>query len=298
MALNQAGETSAHDRGLEFILRSRDVKRATPDLIYNVWAHTYAVQCLAVELRDGGDPRIREALQWHLDRLNRYRTYMGGWNYYDFTGGLEPVSMGPTSFGTAAGLIALWEAKQSGMAVDNKLVSQSLHRLEDLRTPDGNYIYGWHLRYRPVHEANTVRGSIGRNQAGNDALLTWGSPKVTVQDAEIGLALFFKEHDYIEMGRKRQYPHESWHRTAAYYYYFGHYYASRLLSLVPAGERSKFARQLEAVILPHQEPDGSWWDYAMWDYHKPYGTAFALMTLLNCQRASEASLPVAVPPPQ
>jgi len=37
------------------------------------------------------------------------------------------------------------------------------------------------------------------------------------------------------------------------------------------------------VVVPHQEADGSWWDYAMWGYHKPYGTAFAVMTLLRCE---------------
>jgi hypothetical protein len=36
-------------------------------------------------------------------------------------------------------------------------------------------------------------------------------------------------------------------------------------------------------VLPHQESDGSWWDFAMWDFHKPYGTAFAVMTLLRCR---------------
>jgi hypothetical protein len=27
----------------------------------------------------------------------------------------------------------------------------------------------------------------------------------------------------------------------------------------------------------------------MWDYHKPYGTAFAIMTLLRCDRMTGAS---------
>ena len=40
---------------------------------------------------------------------------------------------------------------------------------------------------------------------------------------------------------------------------------------------------LAGFILPLQEGDGSWWDYAMWDYHKPYGTAYAVMTLLRCK---------------
>ena len=32
-----------------------------------------------------------------------------------------------------------------------------------------------------------------------------------------------------------------------------------------------------------QEKDGSWWDYPLYDYHQPYGTAFALMTLARCR---------------
>ena len=34
-----------------------------------------------------------------------------------------------------------------------------------------------------------------------------------------------------------------------------------------------------------QEPEGSWWDYPLYDYHKPYGTAFALMSLRRCRKA-------------
>jgi hypothetical protein len=47
-------------------------------------------------------------------------------------------------------------------------------------------------------------------------------------------------------------------------------------------QRHEYARKLASHVLPHQEEDGSWWDYAMWDYHKPYGTAYAVMTLLRC----------------
>ena len=37
------------------------------------------------------------------------------------------------------------------------------------------------------------------------------------------------------------------------------------------------------TIVPKQEKDGSWWDYPLYDYHQPYGTAFALMTLIRCR---------------
>jgi hypothetical protein len=95
--------------------------------------------------------------------------------------------------------------------------------------------------------------------------------------------MFFREHDYIDMGRKRQYPHESWYMTAPYYYYFGHYYTARLIERLGPAAQAQYGPLLANTIVPHQEPDGSWWDYAMWDYHKPYGTAFAVMTLLRCE---------------
>jgi hypothetical protein len=78
-------------------------------------------------------------------------------------------------------------------------------------------------------------------------------------------------------------PHNSWYQVSGYYYYFDHFYAGLLMQHLGAAGKQQYAQQLIDVILPHQEPDGSWWDYPMWDYHKPYGTAFAIMTLLRCK---------------
>ena len=81
------------------------------------------------------------------------------------------------------------------------------------------------------------------------------------------------------MGRKRLCPHESWYQTAPYYYYFGHYYAARLLEKLGEPDKAKYGEQLAAADHAVPGTRRSWWDYAMWDYHKPYGTAFAIMTL-------------------
>ncbi|MFM1995826.1 MAG: hypothetical protein RLZZ111_213, partial [Planctomycetota bacterium] len=37
------------------------------------------------------------------------------------------------------------------------------------------------------------------------------------------------------------------------------------------------------IILDVQDADGSWWDYPLYDYHQPYGTGYALMTLHRCR---------------
>jgi hypothetical protein len=163
------------------------------------------------------------------------------------------------------------------------MVQRGIKRLEEMRLPNGAYVYGEEFKYLPLLPANMPRGSLGRTQTANFALKLWGSPKVDEAACRAGLDLFFKDHNAIEWGRKRPYPHESWYQTSGYYYYFDHYYASRLIEQLGADAKRDYTAKLRDVILPHQETDGSWWDYPMWDYHKPYGTAFAIMTLLRCR---------------
>ena len=44
-----------------------------------------------------------------------------------------------------------------------------------------------------------------------------------------------------------------------------------------------YREHLAGLLVPLQEKDGSWWDYPLYDYHQPYGTAFALMSLARCR---------------
>jgi hypothetical protein len=296
MALRDAGlaATDPHRKAVEYLVTKGNARRDDGTLMYNTWAHTYALQALAVEMRHPpfkDDPRLKSAAQSQLDRLIRYQTHLGGWNYYDFVAQTQTPSMGPTSFGTAAGLVALYEARQSGIAVPDKLIRSAINRLEECRLPDGAYLYGSDYKFRPQALYNRPKGSVGRTQSGNFALWLWSSKKVGEKDSVDGLEAFFRDHDFMNMGRRRPYPHEAWYFTSGYYYYFGHYYAALLVEkLGPAQGKKRFGEQLAAKILPYQEPDGSWWDYAMWDYHKPYGTAFAVMSLVRLRGADTTGL--------
>ncbi|MCI0343292.1 MAG: hypothetical protein L0216_19470 [Planctomycetales bacterium] len=280
-------ERAALARGLEHLATQGHAKRDTGDMIYNIWAHIYALQALSVELGREHPPallaRVRKMAEWHLDRLVRYETLTGGWNYYDFRAQTRRPSLEPTSFSTSAGLVALWHARQAGLQVPDGLVERALRRLEEMRLPGGAYLYGSDSKYWPRAAHNRVRGSLGRTQAGNCALWLWGSKKVGEKEAREGLDVFFKEHPFIDFGRKRIWPHEAWYATAPYYYYFGHYYAARLIEKLGEAGRRDYASKMHEAILPHQEPDGSWWDYPMWGYGKPYGTAYALLILKRCR---------------
>ena len=283
MALRETGSRAAHDKGLEYLLNVPDARRDTGDLLYNTWAHIYLLQAMAEEMPHNDDPRIRKVAGREIEDLKRYATYMGGWNYYDFDAHTQSPSMGPTSFGTAAGVVALHEAKQAGLELPDKLVQMSLHRLAEMRLPNGVYLYGSDYKYIPRLRANLPKGAVGRTQPANYALELWDANKFTKAQLRQGLDLFFADHVFLDMGRKRPFPHESWYQTSGYYYYFDHYYASRLFEMLDPEDKEHYAPKIVQSVLPHQEPDGSWWDYAMWDFHKPYGTAFAVMTLLRCE---------------
>jgi hypothetical protein len=283
MALRETGEHQAHDRGVEYLLTHQEIRRGDAELIYNIWAHAYVVQALSQEAATNHDPRIADTINYHIDRMARYETYTGGWNYYDFDVGAQHPASGATSFGTAAGLVALWQAQQGGFAYPPLLVTRGMRRLEQMRLPGGAVLYDSDLKYMPLLPADTLKGSIGRAVATDFALLLWDSPKIDASACREALDHFFAEHGALEMGRKRPWPHEAWYQTSGYYYYFDHYYAARLIEKLGPDARREYGQKLMDVILPHQEPDGSWWDYPMWDYHKPYGTAFAIMSLLRCK---------------
>jgi hypothetical protein len=88
---------------------------------------------------------------------------------------------------------------------------------------------------------------------------------------------------WLDIGRKRPVPHEAWFQVAGYFYYYGHYYAARCVSLLPDDEQPEYRKLVADLIVPKQEADGSWWDFPFYTYHQPYGTAFAVMTLARCR---------------
>ena len=53
-----------------------------------------------------------------------------------------------------------------------------------------------------------------------------------------------------------------------------------MLELLSPAERVRYRSRLAREIIKTQEQDGSMWDYYMNSYHRPYGTAFGMMTLL------------------
>ncbi len=283
----------AIDRGEAWMLKELPrLRRATPDALYNVWGHAYALTALAqLHAYRQGDAerqkRLRDLMKLQVKRLGDYESVDGGWGYYDFRYRTRKPTSDSTSFTTATVLLGLKDAEAVGIAAPGKLVQRAIDSILRQQKPDGSYLYGEYLKWRPVMGINRPGGSLGRTQACNLALRVWGDARITDELIEAWLRRLVVRNGWLDMGRKRPIPHESHLQVAGYFYYYGHYYAARCIDELPPPRRGPHQRALAGVILPLQEKDGTWWDYPLYNYHRQYGTAFAVMTLLRCRPVEE-----------
>ena len=280
----------AIDRGEAYLLKELPkVRRATPRAIYNVWAHAYGIQALVrmASRRPAESQRreqIRRTIAGQIDLLKRYASINGGWGYYDFGHRTQRPASVSTSFVTATVLLALHEAAGIGVKAPKELTDRAVQSLLLQRNPDFAYQYSASFRFYPGRLICRPAGSLGRSQACNLALRAWGDKRVTDDVLKTWLNRLYARNGWLSRARKMPVPHESWFAVAGYFYYYGHYYAAGCLEQLPASDRPHFQDHLGRILLARQEKDGSWWDYPMYDYHQPWGTAFALMALKRCER--------------
>jgi hypothetical protein len=268
------------------------VRRQTPDCMYNVWSHAYGLQALVKMLSRKPDDaerakKIRELIRHQIEMLDRYEVVDGGWAYYDMDYQTKKPAGSSISFVTAAVLVAFKEVKDAGENPPQKLIDRGIASILRQRRPDYTYDYGEYLKYAGAHPVNQTGGSLGRSQSCNFALRIWGDKTVTDAVVKNWLDRLYARNGWLDIGRKRPVPHESWFAVAGYFFYFGHYYGARCLELLPENERGPYQDQMAHVFLALQEKDGSWWDYPMYDYHQEYGTAYALMSMVRCKRTVE-----------
>ena len=280
----------AIDRGAAWLdERLGRLRRATPDALYNVWGHAYSIQALVkLHERAAGDSerqaKLKSLAQAQADMLARYSFVGGGWSYYDFLAGTQTPSDAAFSFTTATALIALKQAEALGVAFPERLTKKAIASILRQQKPDFSYAYGEYLRMVPMHPINRPGGSLGRSQACNLALRMYGEKRITDDVFRDWLNRLFARNGWLSLGRKKPIPHESFFFVAGYFYYYGHWYAAQCIEELPAAERRYFQDHLAHILLPLQERDGCWWDYPLYNYHRQYGTAMAVMSLVECQK--------------
>ena len=271
------------------------LRRADQTTTYNTWGHAYGLRAISRLYQRESDATKKaewvRLAQEQVDLVNRYEEVNGGWGYLDIFDGVatqKPSGL-PTAFSTATVLLAMHEARATmGVKLDDKLVKHALTSIEMQRTPDFSYVYSFTHRMRPRIDINRPAGSLARSQACNACLRDFGATNVTDQVLTEWADRFLAREGFLSIGRKRPIPHESHFKISGYFYYYGIYYFTESVKLLPKEVHAAYAEKLAAVILERQEKDGSWWDYPLYDYHQSYGTGYALMALAWCRNAIPA----------
>lgn len=268
------------------------LRRADQTTTYNVWGHAYGMRAMSRLYQRETDPAkkaewIRLA-QEQVELVGRYEDVNGGWGYLDIYDGLttqKPSGM-PTSFTTATVLLAMDQARSvMGVKLDEKPVKHAVAGLNAQREPDFAYAYSFPLRMRPRVDINRPAGSLARSQACNAALRTFGEKAVTDEVLKTWADRFLAREGFLGNVRKRPVPHEGQFRIAGYFYYYGIYYFTESVKLLPKEQHAAYAEKLATLLLERQEKDGSWWDYPLYDYHQAYGTGYSLMAMAWCKSA-------------
>jgi hypothetical protein len=182
---------------------------------------------------------------------------------------------------TAAAVTAMAEARQAGIAVPSPLFDAAVKAVDRCRLPDFAYTYEvtpLARRRGGVESIDAPRGSLGRTQACGYARIL-GGRDVPEAERRAGLDRFFAEHAFLDCALRKPIPHESWHANAAYFYLFGHYYASRMIGTLPPADRAAYYVKLVPEIVKTQEADGGMWDFYISAHTKPYGTAFGIAAM-------------------
>jgi hypothetical protein len=266
------------------------LRRADQTTTYNAWGHAYGLRALTRLYQQEGDPTKKASwaslAQNQVDLLNRYEDVNGGWGYLDlFDDVTTKVPSGlPTSFTTATVLLSMAEARDvMGVKLDGKKVERSLVGINLQRTPDFAYTYSFQHRMHPRADINRPAGSLARSQACNAALRVFGDQGVTDEVLTTWAKRFLEREGFLGNVRKRPIPHEGAFRIAGYFYYYGIFYFTESVSLLPRESQAGYAGRLAGILIGRQEKDGSWWDYPLYDYHQPYGTGYSLMALAWCR---------------
>jgi len=271
------------------------LRRADPTTTYNVWGHAYGLRAITRLYQREKNPAKKaewgRLAQEQVDLVNRYEDINGGWGYLDLFDGLttrKPSGL-PTCFTTATVLLAMAEARDvMGVKLDAKIVQHSIAAINYQRTPDFSYTYAFSHRMRPRADINRPAGSLARSQSCNACLRVFGEKAVTDQVLTTWADRFLAREGFLSNVRKRPVPHEGQFKIAGYFYYYGIYYFTRSVDLLPKQTHAAYAKRLAAILLERQEKDGSWWDYPLYDYHQSYGTGYALMALAWCRAAIPA----------
>lgn len=276
----------ALDKAQDWLLKNLSRMRRSDDFIfYNMWGHSYGIRALCalagnVSPQSRAYAELKTECRSQMDKLIMQGSGDGGWGYIERDGRSYNPNAMSTSFCTATALLALRDAqKVFGLEVDKKRIDKAVRYLYNMRTPAGTYLYSNSHLMHPQVPINLHMGSLARTPVCNAALRAFGHKNMGKKEIEDGLEWLWARGGWLDMSRKKPLPHESFAQNSGYFFFYGYFYATECINMLDEGLRPRHAAFLSRVLLPLQEKDGAWWDYPLYNYHKQYGTGYALYSL-------------------
>lgn len=283
----------AMERAEDFLVKVMPrLKRGHELCIYNIWAHTYVLDAMCMRASYLGDKHPRYALLKkcaadQIEMLEKTASARpGGWGYLSYTGYSVRPATEPTSFLTASVLISAKMAEDCfGLKLSDKVFSRALRFLKGQRTPAGTYVYSLSHEFYPGRPINRHTGSLSRTPSCDYAIELWSPDDISMRQFVDGLDRLWSRIGWVTMSLHKPKPHESFAQNSGYFFYYGYYYVGMSLHILPKEFIARHAAMLGNDIIARQCTDGSWWDYPLYNYHKFYGTGYALYALAKAREA-------------
>ena len=191
---------------------------------------------------------------------------------------------------TGPTLLALYEAKAQGEEVDDDVIFRALDALEGCRTSEDGY------PYTTGGGRDEMPGCIARTPVTEVALALAG--RGDADRLRNSIEKFHEHWGELEVRRAKKGTHIGDYGIAPYYVMFGHRYVAMAIELLPKGERKKhrmlvYERLFEIKGIEkggdnernadtfYNEPDPGTWNDRVFPRSRSYGTACAMMTLMQ-----------------
>jgi len=275
---------AAVERGLAFVLEQLGAEGMRPgfNATYDVrgWGHAYSLWFLLHLRARGLVPEAQKEavgtwIESLVDTLESTEIRPGGgWNYARRSG-FEGAENAASPFMTGPTLLALFEARRQGFAVDAAVVERALAALESTRIADGDdeFSYG----YSAGDGRSGRPGAMGRITSSEVALFLAG--RGSEARLTSGVQCFVEHWQQLEVRRRQNRTHIPPYGVAPYYVYFAHYHTALAVSLLPEEQRAELRVKYLGRLFQSRLESGGWND-RVFDRSENYGTAMGMLSLL------------------
>jgi hypothetical protein len=240
-----------------------ETKIAAHDRDEIAWAHAYRLRVLCRWMQDSDEVRSRlfGKASDLVAALAELQQDTGAW-FHEY----------PNPFVIATVLLALHDAKASGIAVPEDVGERGARALFLCRAANGAFPYGF-ARKPPANVS--VVGAAGRMPLCELALLRWGRSDQGKLAA--ALAAAFEHHAVLAAVRKYD-DHADRHGYGGFFFWYDMHARSEAIAALADQElRAKYQQQQDAIVLALPEIDGCFVDSH--ELGRCYGTAMALLCL-------------------